>query len=298
MTLARRTRRLGALAAVALLAVPALARAAAAADEFKPQNEFKLEPYVDIQIGPIDLSINKAVVYIWIASAIAILFGLFVVRGGLKMRPTKAQNIAELVYDFADNQIGRATLPAKSFSKWFPYVATLFIFILVSNTISFVPLPFGAERGGLGISWLPDFSLYAATANINVTLALTICTFLIYNYEGIKAHGPIGYIKTFVPQGDINPIMKAVVFALEVLSNVLRLVSLSVRLFANLLAGHLLIIMAAGFGILIGSYVGIVAVPFGLFFYFFEWVLIAGLQAFIFAMLSGIYIGFAIEPAH
>jgi F-type H+-transporting ATPase subunit a len=285
------------MAAIALLAVPALARAAEE-DEFKPQDEFKLDPYVDINIGPIDLSINKAVIYIWLASAIAILFGIFVVRGGLKMRPTKAQNVAELVYDFAENQIGRATLPTKAFHKWFPYVATLFIFILISNLISFIPLPFGHERGGLGLDWLPDFGLYAATANINVTLALTICTFLIYNYEGVKTHGAIGYIRTFVPPGDINPVMKGVVFALEVLSNLLRLVSLSVRLFANLLAGHLLIIMSAGFAILVGSIVGIVALPFGLFFYFFEWVLIAGLQAFIFAMLSGIYIGFAIEPAH
>lgn len=296
-----RARRLAAVALVALLGVPALASAVDAVStekEFKPQDEFKLESYLDINVGPLDLSINKAVVYLWIASAIAILFGIFVVRGGLRMRPTKAQNVAELVYDFAENQIARTTLPAKSFAKWFPYVATLFIFILISNLISFIPLPFGHESGGLGISWLPDLGLYAATANINVTLALTICTFLIYNYEGIRAHGPVGYIKTFVPHGDINPIMKGVVFALEALSNVLRLVSLSVRLFANLLAGHLLIIMAAGFAILIGSFVGAVALPFGLFFYFFEWVLIAGLQAFIFAMLSGIYIGFAIEPAH
>lgn len=285
---------------MAMLALPAaaLAQAAEGEEEFKPQDEFKLEPYVDLDLGFVDLSINKAVVYLWIASAIAILFGVFVVRGGLKMRPTKAQNVAELVYDFAENQIARTTLPAKSFAKWFPYVATLFIFILISNLISFIPLPFGHEKGGLGLDFLPDLGLYAATANINVTLALTICTFLIYNYEGIKAHGPVGYLKTFVPHGDINPLMKGVVFALEALSNVLRLVSLSVRLFANLLAGHLLIIMAAGFAILIGSFVGVVALPFGLFFYFFEWVLIAGLQAFIFAMLSGIYIGFAIEPAH
>ena len=298
MTITARAYRLAAFAAVALLCVPGLARAADAADEFKPQEEFKLKSYVDIEIGPLDLSINKAVIYLWIASAITILFGIFVVRGGLKLRPTRAQNVAELVYDFAENQIARMTLPVKSFAKWFPYVATLFIFILVSNLISFIPLPFGNESGGLGISWLPDFSLYAATANINVTLALTICTFAIYNFEGVRAHGVTGYIKTFVPHGDINPIMKGVVFALEALSNVLRLVSLSVRLFANLLAGHLLIIMAAGFAILIGSFVGVVALPFGLFFYFFEWVLIAGLQAFIFAMLSGIYIGFAIEPAH
>ena len=175
------------------------------------------------------------------------------------------------------------------------YVATLFIFIGINNLISFIPLPGGEESA---IGFIPDLSLYAATANLNVTFALTICTFLIFNYEGIRAHGPFGYLKTFVPSGDINPFMKGVVFVLEFLSSILRLVSLSVRLFANLLAGHLLIIMAAGFAILLGSFVGLVAIPFGLFFYFFEWVLIAGLQAFIFAMLSGIYIDFAVEHAH
>lgn len=291
-----------AFAAAALLTVPGLAFAAETTseeeEEFKPQDEFGLEPYVDLDLGFIDMSINKAVVYLFIASAIAILGGIFVVRGGLKMRPTKAQNVVEMIYDFADTQIARPTLPKVAFSKYFPYVATLFIFIGISNLISFIPLPFGHERGGLGLGFLPDLSLYAATANINVTLALTLCTFFIYNYEGVKAHGPVGYIKTFVPHGEFNPIMKVAVFLLEVLSNLLRLVSLSVRLFANLLAGHLLIIMAAGFAVLIGGFAGLVAIPFGLFFYFFEWVLIAGLQAFIFAMLSGIYIGFAIEPAH
>jgi F-type H+-transporting ATPase subunit a len=296
----RRVRRLSLLAATFLLAMPALARAAEEGEEeeFKPQDEFALEPYIDIDLGFIDLSVNKAVVYLWIASAIAILGGIFVVRGGLRMRPTKAQNVVELVYEFSETQIARPTLPEVAFARWFPYVATLFIFVGINNLISFIPLPFGHESGGLGIDWLPDLGLYAATANINVTLALTICTFLIYNYEGIRAHGFGGYIRTFVPHGEFHPLMKGVVFGLEVLSNLLRLVSLSVRLFANLLAGHLLIIMAAGFAILIGGFLGLVAIPFGLFFYFFEWVLIAGLQAFIFAMLSGIYIGFAIKPAH
>ena len=264
-------------------------------DAFKPQNEFKLQEWVPIHLGPLDLSINKAVIYLVLASAISILFCVFVVRGGLKMRPTKAQNVVELAYEFTEGQIARATLGPKVFQRYFPYVATLFIFIAVSNLISFIPLPGGEHKSLFGI---PDLGLYAATANINVTLALTICTFLIYNYEGVKAHGPIGYLKSFVPGGDINPFMKGIVFALELMSNLLRLVSLSVRLFANLLAGHLLIIMAAGFAVLLGGFVGAVAIPFGLFFYFFEWVLIAGLQAFIFAMLSGIYIGFAVESAH
>jgi F-type H+-transporting ATPase subunit a len=265
-------------------------------DEFKPQNEFALNTWgPELKVGPFDFSFNKAVLYLFLASAISILVGVFVVRGGLKMRPTKAQNVVEMAYDFAETQIARATLPPKVFNRYFPYIATLFIFIAVSNLISFIPLPSGEHASLFGI---PDLALYAATANINVTLALTICTFLIYNYEGVKAHGPVGYLKTFVPGGDLNPIMKGVIFALELLSNILRLVSLSVRLFANMLAGHLLIIMAAGFAVLLASFVGAVAIPFGLFFYFFEWVLIAGLQAFIFAMLSGIYIGFAVESAH
>ena len=272
-----------------------LAKAPPGGEKFKPQNEFALKEWVPIHLGPLDMSINKAVMYLLLASAISILFCVFVVRGGLKMRPTKAQNIVELAYEFVENQIARATLPPKVFQRYFPYVATLFIFIAVNNLISFIPLP-GGEHSTIG--GIPDLGLYAATANINVTLALTLCTFIIYNYEGIKAHGPIGYLKTFVPGGDIHPLMKGVVFALELMSNALRLVSLSVRLFANLLAGHLLIIMAAGFAILLGSWVGAVAIPFGLFFYFFEWVLIAGLQAFIFAMLSGIYIGFAVEQPH
>lgn len=285
---------------LALLAVYAilsyfLAPDTSGAEKFAPQNEFALKEWVPIHLGPLDLSINKAVMYLIIASAIAILFGLFVVRRGLRMSPSRSQNIVELVYEFSEEQIAKATLPPKMFARYFPYVATLFVFIAISNLISFIPLP-GGEHSAIG--GMPDLSLYAATANINVTLALTICTVIIYNYEGIRKHGPIGYLKTFVPSGDINPFMKGIVFALEVLSNVLRLVSLSVRLFANLLAGHLLIIMAAGFAILLGSFVGVVAIPFGLFFYFFEWVLIAGLQAFIFAMLSGIYIGFAVEHAH
>ena len=272
-----------------------LAKTPSGDEEFKPQNEFALTEWVPIHLGPIDMSINKAVMYLLLASAISILFCVFVVRGGLKMRPTRAQNVVELAYEFAEGQIARATLPPKVFQRYFPYVATLFIFIAVNNLISFIPLP-GGEHSTIG--GIPDLGLYAATANINVTLALTLCTFFIYNYEGIKAHGPVGYLKTFIPGGDIHPLMKGVVFALELMSNVLRLVSLSVRLFANLLAGHLLIIMAAGFAILLGSWVGAVAIPFGLFFYFFEWVLIAGLQAFIFAMLSGIYIGFAVEQPH
>jgi F-type H+-transporting ATPase subunit a len=284
--------RLAALAALtALLAVPGMA---VGATEFDPSEEFKLDPWISIELGPLDMSINKAVFYLFLAMVICIGMGL-VIRGGLRMRPTRAQNMVEIAYEFAEKQIARPTLTEKVYSKYFPYIATLFLFILVSNLISFIPLPVSHESGTLPFG-LPDLGLYAATANINVTLALTIVVFIAFNYEGVKAHGALGYLKTLVP--DAPTAIKPFIFALELLSQLLRLVSLSVRLFANLLAGHLLIIMCAGFMVLLGNFAGLIAIPVGVFFYVFEWVLIAGLQAFIFAMLSGIYIGFAVQSSH
>ena len=291
-------------AALALAMVPALALAAEDAEKFKPDQEFKLEPYISIpKIGPIDLSINKAVIYMLMSSVIAIVGSILVIRGGLKMRPTKGQNVVEMVYEFAETNIARSTLPKKVFSQWFPYIASLFVFILVNNLISFIPLPFGHEKGGLGISWLPDLGLYAATANLSVTLALTIVTFVVSHHVGIRQNGARGYWKSLKPHGVPKKkigekFLYGMVYVLELFGQLLRLISLSVRLFANMMAGHMLIIMAAGFAALVGSLVGAVAVPFGVFFYFFEWVLVAGLQAFIFAMLSGIYIGFAAEAPH
>jgi len=271
------------------------AKDAAGESTLKPQNEFALPAWLDLKIGPIDLSINKAVAYMMVASLLSILVGIFVVRGGMKFRPTRAQNIVEALYDFSDRQIAKMTLGDKMFHKYFPYVATMFLFILINNLISFIPLPGGEHKSLWGV---PDLALYAATGNINVTLALSACTFLLYNYEGIREHGFGGYIKTFMPGGDIHPVMKVFVMVLEMVSNAIRLVSLAVRLFANMLAGHMLIIMAAGFTIILGNYAGALAIPFGLFFYLFEVLLVAGLQAFIFAMLSGIYIGFATSHSH
>jgi F-type H+-transporting ATPase subunit a len=287
---------LTALALAVLLLAPAFATAQSAEDEFDPSVEFELDPYISIDLGPIDLSINKAVVYLLLAAAICIGLGLFVVRGGLRERPTRAQNLVEIGYEFVERQIARPTLSERVYPRYFPYIATLFLFLLVSNLISFIPLPISHESGTFPFG-IPDLGLYAATANINVTLALTLVTFVAYNYEGVRAHGGVvGYAKTLVPEAPRA--IKPFIAALEVLSQLLRLVSLSVRLFANLLAGHLLIIMCAGFVILLGNFAGIIAIPVGVFFYVFEWVLIAGLQAFIFAMLSGIYIGFAVESSH
>ena len=275
------------------LAAPAFAMGSGA--EFDPAEEFATTAWVSIDLGFIDLSINKAVFYMLVSSLIIILFGVFVVRGGLKMKPTKGQNVLEMAYEFTEQQVAAVTLPERVFKKWFPYLATLFLFVAVNNLISFIPLPTGPHTDTFQV--VGDLGLYAATANINVTFALALMTFVAFLWGGFGTHGFFGYFKTLVPPGASKGITPFI-FALELLSQVLRLISLSVRLFANMLAGHLLIIMAAGFSILVGSLLGVLGIPFALFFYVFEWVLVAGLQAFIFALLSGIYIGYAAQDSH
>ena len=277
-----------ALAVSALALVPAAALGAEEED-FDPSLEFQLDPYVPIELGPIDLSINKAVVYLLLSAFIICAGAIFVVRGGLKMRPTRAQNFVEILYEFSEEQVAKQGLSVRTMKTWFPFVTALFLFIGV-------PLPISHEAGTFPAG-IPDLGLYAATANINVTITLTILTFVATHYVGIKYHGVGGYLKTWVPQGAPGPI-RPVIFVIEVLSQLLRLVSLSVRLFANLLAGHLLIIICAGFTILVGGFVGVVAIPIAAFFWIFEWTLVAGLQAFVFALLSGIYIGYAADPPH
>lgn len=287
-----RTRTLLASALMVLLALPASAFAAGA--DFDPSQEFKLDPYVSLEFGPIDLSINKAVIYMAISVAIIVVFGLWVVRRGMSLRPQGAQNVMEFVYEFTEKQIAGPTMGPKTYSRYFPFVATLFLFIFVNNLISFIPLPMGPHKDTFDV--VGDFGLYAATANINVTLTLALLVFLLTHYEGVKEHGGGGYLKTMIP--DAPGFIKPMIFGIELLSQMLRLVSLSVRLFANLMAGHLLIIMAAAFTILLGNFAGVLGIPFGVFFWLFEWLLIAGLQAFIFALLSGLYIGYAVEPPH
>jgi F-type H+-transporting ATPase subunit a len=287
-----------ALGAAGPLAVPA----AASADttKFQPVDEFIIKPWFSIKVGPIDLGISKAVAYLWLAAAITILVSLWI-RRGLKTRPGRAQTVVETIYAFTEGSIARATLPRSAYTRWFPYVAALFLFIWFLNMISFVPLPFDTQNRWAG--GIPGLTIYAATSNLSVTLALALMTIAISHVEGIRANGVAGYLRSWVPatglSGVWNVALLSLLVPLEVLSQLLRIVSLSVRLFANMLAGHLLIIMCVGFAILLSHiYIAAIGVPVAIAFYIFEWGLIASLQAYIFAMLSGIYIGGAIEPYH
>jgi F-type H+-transporting ATPase subunit a len=271
-------------------------------DEFKPQNEFKLDPWISIHLGGIDLSINKAVFYLVLASAGTIWVMTYIARR-MQAKPNRVQTAVEVAYDLTKNNITGGNLDSRYATKWFPFIGTLFFFIAFSNIIGYLPLPTNTEETvsifGLGI---PSFAIYAATANISFSLSLTLVVWFSYHIEGVRAKGVFGYLKSFLPAGleSMNPIGKALIFVIELLSHFMRLVSLSVRLFANILAGHLLLLfMGGGLAVLLGlAALGALTFPLAFVFFILEVGLIATLQAFIFATLSAIYIGGAVAESH
>ena len=271
-------------------------------DAFQPQNEFRLDSWIDLSIGGIDVSITKAVLYVVLASGLTIGTMTFIARR-MQREPNKVQMAVELAYDLTRNNITGNIPDEKLAKKWFPYLAGLFFFIWFSNMLGYLPLPTNTEHKvdifGLEV---PSLAIYAATANISIPLVLTLVVWIGYNAEGVRTHGFIGYLRTLLPAGieDMPFLFKAFVFAIEVVSNVVRLVSLSVRLFANILAGHLLLLfMGGGLAVLLGiSALGILTFPMAFAFYVFEIVIVAGLQAFIFAILTAIYLGGATSESH
>jgi F-type H+-transporting ATPase subunit a len=292
-----------ALGAILLLLIVAILGAAFGSagknDAYQPQNEFKLDPWVSIKIGGLDMSINKAVLYLFLAAIFTTLMMVWIARR-MQQKPNNVQTAVEAAYDLTNNNITRGNMDPKMAAKWFPFVATLFFFIWFSNMIGYLPLPTNSEETfnlfGLKI---PSFALYAATANISVPLALTLVVWISYHVEGIRAHGVRGYLASFVPAGTPGA-LKPVLFVIEVISHFVRIISLSVRLFANLLAGHLLILfMAGGMVVLLGlAALGAITIVVAILFFLFEIVLIATLQAFIFATLTSIYLGGATAAEH
>jgi F-type H+-transporting ATPase subunit a len=284
------------------------------ASKFDPVSEFTQfisDPYVNLP-GPFD--INKAVLYMWLSAAVIVIVVLVLVRRGLVVRPDGRQTAVETVYDLAYTQIAKAGLPEEGMRTWFPYVATLFVFIWVMNLVGFVPLPVSDEHVHIFGLKVPQLQIYAATANISVTLTLTLVTIIASWEEGIRYNGVFGFFKSWMPSGlpNVRPLRPAsigigilvgLIAVIEVISQFARVISLSVRLFANLLAGHLVIaVFLALAGILTSSalywFLQPLGLAMGVAIYALEITLIAGLQAFIFATLSAIYIGGAIHPDH
>jgi F-type H+-transporting ATPase subunit a len=277
------------LLAVTTLALVAPANAFARG-EFDPTTEFEQHEWIPIHLGPLNLSITKAVVYLMLGAALTILLGLGLMRVKTSGR---RQTIGEQIYEVAQTQVAEQGLPSKAIGRWFPYVASLLLFIFVINLIGFIPLPLTGET----YHGVPVWGIYAATSSLSVTLALALLTFVFTHYEGIRWNGPKAYFKSWIPEAP-----KALLFLivpLEILGQFMRLISLSVRLFANMLAGHILILTFLGLMFILESvFLAVFVVPFATAFYLFEVVIVVGIQAFIFAALSAIYIGAAIEPQH
>jgi F-type H+-transporting ATPase subunit a len=262
---------------------------------FKPQNEFKLDNWVDLGI----FSINKAVLYVF-AAAILTVWTMTYISRRMQERPNRVQTAVELIFTTMRDNITRGNMSDEMAAKWFPFLGALFLFIWFSNLIGYIPLPTNTEEtfNVFGVA-VPAFAIYAATANVSVPLVLALVVWVAYNVEGVRAKGVRGYLKSLVPTG-VTGGMAVFIFILEFVSNFMRLISLSVRLFANILAGHLIILfMSGGLAVLLGLEVlGVFTLPAGIILFLFEVGLVATLQAFIFATLSAIYLGGAVAAEH
>jgi F-type H+-transporting ATPase subunit a len=267
-------------------------QAAFARGNFDPTTEFEQHEWIPIHLGPLNLSITKAVVYLMLGTLCTIGLGLFTMRSRLALMPDKRQTVGEALYEVAQTQVAEQGLPTKAMSRWFPYCATLLLFIFVVNLLGFIPLPLTGE------TWhgVPTWGIYAATSSLSVTLGLALLTFCFTHYEGIKWNGAGRYFKSWIPEAPKGLLI--LIIPLEILGQFMRLISLSVRLFANMLAGHILILTFLGLIFIFESLALVFTVIPATLFYIFEVVIVVGIQAFIFAALSAIYIGSAIEPEH
>jgi len=285
------------LAGLFTLATPS---AAFAKGSFHPEEEFKLNDWVSIHLGPLDMSINKAVAYLALGSLLTIALGIGLMRMRVGVDPTTRQTIGESIYEAIQTQIAEQGLPSKAVGLWFPYVATLFLFIWVLNLVGFIPLPLTNEKFHVGGLALPTWGIYAVTSQLSVTLVLALFSVVFTHVEGFRWNG-LKYLKSFIPAGVPKP-MVPFMAVLEAISHVFRLISLSVRLYANMLAGHMLILVSIGLIFILSGLTFWIVIPIslvvGLAFYLFEVFIVVTIQAFIFAALTAIYIGSAIEPEH
>jgi F-type H+-transporting ATPase subunit a len=294
-------RRFLALAITLWLVLPSVALASTTEpgeeEKFDPSHEWLLHDWIPIHVGPLNLSINKAVAYLLLSSLLTILIGWLLMRWRLKTDPDRRQTVGEWIYEIAQTQIAEQGLPTKAIGRWFPYVASLALFIWVVNMVGFIPLPLSDEKFELFGVELPTLGIYAATSTLSVTLTLALMSWVFTHIEGIRANGVVGYFKSWIPE--VPKAMYPLIVPLEILGQFMRLISLSVRLYANMLAGHMLILTFIGLMFVLENYfLAPLVVPAATAFYLFEVLIVVSIQAYIFAALSAIYIGSAIEPEH
>jgi len=227
--------------------------------------------HIPLHIGPVDISINKSIWFLWIGAAVTFLI-LFVGSRLLKDRPGAYQVIVEEVYGFGRNLGGQVGEEGK---KWFPYTLSLFVFILVLNIMGLFP------------------GSYPVTSSISFTLTLALLTFILTQFEGVRRNGLFRYLKSLVPPGlPAKPIMVPFMAFIELVQEFSKPLTLGMRLYANILAGHLIIFVFLSFILYFGTFMAVISVPAAVVFFAFE-IFVAVLQAYIFAILTQVYIELA-----
>ncbi|GGB64033.1 MULTISPECIES: F0F1 ATP synthase subunit A [Henriciella] len=249
-----------------------------------PIHQFQVQKLFELNIGGLDLSFTNASFYMLLGVALIIIFfGLAASRG--KLVPSRSQSIAEVGYGFVADMVRGAA--GEEGLKFFPFVFTLFFFVFFANMIGMVPYAF------------------TTTSHLIVTAALALLVISIVIVYGFYKNG-LKFLKLFAPSGAPWPIYFLLV-PIEIISFFARPVTLALRLFANMLAGHIMLKLFAGFaaqlfgaafaGAIALSAVGLLAFAMGVALNALE-LLVAGLQAYVFAILTCVYLNDALHPSH
>ena len=243
-----------------------------------PLHQFQIQRYLPINIGGLDASFSNSALYMVIT--VALITGLIVYgMRGRALVPSRMQSLAELFYEFVANLVRDNAGPDAR--KYFPFVFSLFMFIMVGNLIGLVP------------------GTFTFTSHIIVTFGLALTVFVFVTLLGLIKHG-FHFFSLFMPSG-VPMALAPILIPIEILSYLSRPVSLSIRLFANMMAGHTMLKVFGGFSVLLGGAlgglgytVGILPLVINIALVGFE-ILVALLQAYVFTILTCLYIRDALE---
>jgi F-type H+-transporting ATPase subunit a len=241
-----------------------------------PLSQFEVVPLIPIHIGGLDLSFSNSA--LWMLITVVVSTALLVLgSSNARLVPGRVQSVGELLYEFIAGMVRDNVGSAGR--QYFPFIFSLFIFILFGNLLGLLPAP----------------GKFTFTSHIIVTFAMALVVFLGVTVIGLARHG-LGFFKLFVPHGVPKPMLLLLV-PIELLSYFIRPITLSVRLFANMVAGHTMLFIFAGFIVSLGSFYvipAIVPIAFTTAFYFLE-ALVAVLQAYVFTILTCLYLHDAIH---
>ena len=250
-----------------------------------PMEQFEIVPLVPLTMGGIDVSFTNSTLWMWISLTVAVAF-FFLATKSRALIPGRLQSVAEIFYEFIADTVRGAIGPEGM--RFFPYVFTLFIYILLANLLGLMPT----------IPGLPH--TFTTTSHLAVTFSLAMLSISIVIIYGFYRNG-LGFLKLFVPSG-VPPWLLPLVSLIEIVSFLSRPISLAIRLFANMLAGHIILKVFAGFiiSLMAAGAWGVIAIfPFlGIVAITLLEILVAFLQAYVFAILTCIYLNDAVHAGH